>query len=94
MTKHDVKRYIEQEVADIGMLENEVSEVVCFREGCDRRIDVDPVTLVVEDQEAVETIAEVATGPKAETERKRVEVYCSPECRIKRYSNQERELCD
>ena len=86
MSKDDVKRYIEMEAPDIGMVENEVSEVVCFNESCKSRIEVDPATLVVEDTDAVETIAEVGIpDPEEPADRKRVEIYCSPKCRNNRY---------
>ena len=86
MSKDDVKRFIEQEVAGIGMVENDVSEVVCFREECEGRVSVDPATLVVEDDEAVDLVAEVGVAdPDVPADRERVEIYCSPECRNKRY---------
>ena len=88
MTEEDVARYIELEVADIGMVENAVSEVVCYRPGCGERIAVDPATLVIEDDDAVETVTNVpadAADPLGPTDRKQVEIYCSPECRNERY---------
>lgn len=87
MSKDDVRRYIEYEAPGMGMVENEVSEVVCFRDECRGRIEVDPATLVVEDDEAVD----VESGFVGEPNRTRLEIYCSPECRNKRYSQTETE---
>lgn len=86
MSREDVKRYIELEVPDIGLVENDVSEVVCFRGECDNRVRVDSATLVVEDNDAVDLVAEVGVAdPNEPADRKRVEIYCSPGCRDKRY---------
>lgn len=81
MGKEDVKRYIELEVPGMGVVDNDVSEVVCYRGECDNRIEVHPATLVPEDQEAVDV---EARDPET-MNTYQVEIYCSPDCRNKNY---------
>jgi hypothetical protein len=75
-------RHIQYEAPGLGVVENEVSAVVCFNEECDETVRVDPATLVVEDDEAVSVEADVydpETG--GTTGRTEVEIYCSKDCR-------------
>ena len=59
MSKDDVRRYIKFEAPSLAMVENDVSKVVCFRNGCSEQVTVDPSTLVPEDDEAVDLVAQV-----------------------------------
>lgn len=81
MTKEDVKRYISYEAPGLGVVDNEVSEVVCNNDGCDGRVEVDPATLVPEDPDAVDV---EARDPET-MNRYQVEIYCSSECRSETY---------
>lgn len=92
MGREEVDRYIEAEVPDMGLIENRTSAVECFRPDCEKTIELDPSTYVVEDPDAVELISEVLDNPgdpTAEADAKQVEIYCSPDCRNNRYSNNE-----
>ena len=83
----DLVRYIEYEAPGMGIVENEVSEVVCFNDQCDDRIEVDPATLVEEESKAVSIeskIMDMQTGER--TGGVRVEIYCSSDCRNDQYS--------
>lgn len=87
MSPDDLKRYIEEEAPGIGVLGNDVSAVVCFRNECTDTVSVDPETLVVEDRDAVDVESEEYDFEKGETTgRVRVEIYCSPACRKEQYS--------
>lgn len=81
MGEREVKRYIELEAPKAGVVANDASEVVCYRSECDEGIKVDPTTLVLEDDDAVEVEAEEPGGGFLE-----MQLYCSPECRNQRYS--------
>lgn len=90
MSKEDVKRYLEYEVPAIGMVDNDVSEVVCLRDDCEERVEVDPASLVVEDDDAVDVVSELFDHESGQaTGRKQVEIYCSPECRNGQYLQEE-----
>lgn len=83
----DTLRYIEYEAPGMGMVHNDVSEVVCFNDECDGRIPVDPATMVVEDEEAVDVESKEFDPDTGETTGyTRVEIYCSPDCRNEFYS--------
>lgn len=82
MGKEDVKRYIEFEAPGMGVVDNSVSEVVCYRQSCEGRVAVDPQTIVPEDGDAVDV---VARDPETHNVCQ-VEIYCSPECRNQEYS--------
>ncbi len=82
MSEQDVKRYLEFEVPGIGMVENDVSEVVCFNSDCNERVTVDPATLVPEDDEAVD----VESRELGSNTRYQVEIYCSTSCRNDHYA--------
>jgi len=88
MSKDDVRRYIKFEAPSLAMVENDVSKVVCFRNGCSEQVTVDPSTLVPEDDEAVDLVAQVADmgDPLQEDAHDRVEIYCSSDCRNQRYT--------
>lgn len=81
MSEEDVKRYIEFEAPGMGIVDNEASEVVCYRDGCDERVEVDPPTLVPEDEDAVDV---EARDPET-MNIYQVEIYCTPECRNRMY---------
>lgn len=82
----DTIRYIEYEAPGMAMVENDVSEVVCFHEDCDERVPVDPATIVPEPAEAVDIEAREMDPQTGETTGyTRVEIYCSTECRNDRY---------
>lgn len=83
----DLLRYIEYEAPGMGMVHNDVSEVVCFNGQCDARITVDPATLVIEDDDAVDVESREFDPETGETTGyTRVEIYCSSECRNEQYS--------
>lgn len=81
MGREEIKRYIELEAPAIGIVENAVSELVCFRKECDERVTVDPGTFVPEDPEAVDV-----ESKELGTDRWRCEIYCSQECRNEQYT--------
>lgn len=86
MSRQDLKRYIEQQVPNLGEVANDPSALLCFNDDCEESVEVDPGTLVVEDADAVELVSEIGKpDPTTPPDRKRVEVYCSPECRNQRY---------
>ena len=60
MSEEDIRRYIEFDMPAMGIVENDASEVVCFNDGCEERVEIDPETLVPEDPDAVDLEAEVA----------------------------------
>ena len=82
MSEEDVRRYIEFDMPAMGVVENSASELVCFNDGFEERVEVDPATLVPEEEEAVDVVADVAGS----NTRKNVQVYCSKECRNETYS--------
>lgn len=81
MSKDDVRRYIEFEAPGMGVVDNDVSEVVCYRDECDERVEVDPPTLVPEDEDAIDVEARDAESHNVF----QVEIYCSSTCRNKFY---------
>lgn len=88
MSKDDVERYLEAEVPDIGLVENDPAEFVCLKTDCEERVTVDPSTLVIESDDAVEVIAKVAEEPadlSSPVVKKKVQLYCSTECRNSAY---------
>lgn len=82
MSRDDVRRYIEFDMPAMGIVQNKASELVCFTDGCDERVTVDPETLVAEDTDACCVEADVAGS----NTRVNVQVFCSPECRNETYS--------
>lgn len=83
----DLLRYIEYEAPGAGIVHNDVSEVVCFNDECDGRVSVDPATIVIEDENAVDVESKEFDPETGETTGYvRVEIYCSPECRNEFYS--------
>ena len=85
MSEDDILRYIEYEAPGMGVVDNMVSEVVCYRTTCDNRIEVDPHTLVVEDDDAVDVEAKDIDSANTY----QIEIYCSGECRNEAYSRGE-----
>jgi hypothetical protein len=81
MTKEDVNRFVEYEAPGIGIVENDPAELVCFRHECEETVEVHPLTLVPEDDDAVD----VEAGFIGDSSRVRYEIYCSGECRNKNY---------
>lgn len=75
MSKEDVVREIEKSIVESQEIVNNVASVVCY--GCDELVDVDPATLVPEDEGAVEWQIE----PFDEVEPTEVRVYCSVDCK-------------
>lgn len=93
MTCVDVLRFIEYEAPGLGMVENDVAAVVCFNDDCESTVAVDPATLVVEDDDAVDIESEEFDHETGETTgRTRVEIYCSIECRNEKYGKNPAEL--
>lgn len=88
MAKEDVNRYIEFEAPGIAMVENDVAAVVCFRPECETSVSVDPATLVVEDEDAVDIVSEAVDpeDPVNGDTRDQVEIFCSLECRNQTYN--------
>ena len=82
MSKDDVRRYIEYDMPAMGVVQNDASEVICFNDGCETRVEVDPVTLVPEPADAVDVEAKVAGS----NSRYNVQVFCSPGCRNETYT--------
>jgi hypothetical protein len=82
VSRDDVRRYIEFDMPAMGIVENKASELVCFTDGCDERITVDPETLVAEDTDACCVEADVAGS----NTRVNVQLFCSIECRNETYS--------
>lgn len=83
----DILRYIEYEAPGMGMIHNDVAAVVCDNDPCNETVSVDPNTLVIEDESAVDIESEemdMETGEK--TGYTRVEIYCSPQCRNEAYT--------
>jgi len=78
----EMLRYIEYNTPEMAILENAPAAVVCQFDGCEETISVDPETLVVEDEDAVELDAEVYDIEAGQsTGHSRIDIYCSPECR-------------
>lgn len=82
MSREDVKRYIEMEVPAIGMVQNEPASVVCLNPPCEETIEVDPSTLVLEDEDAKGVRPRGRRGDGTDARR-----YCCCECRNSRYSD-------
>lgn len=83
----DLLRYIEYEAPGMGIVHNDVSEVVCCNEECDSRVKVAPETLVEKDDSAVSVESEEYDMEAGEpTGATRVEIYCSPTCRNEQYA--------
>lgn len=82
----DLIRYIEYEAPGMGMVHNDVSEVVCFDNDCEERVPVDPHTLVVEDDGLSIESEEYDPETGQTTGYTAVEIYCSIECRNNTYS--------
>lgn len=72
----------------MAMVENDVAAVVCLNDDCEERVEVDPATLYVEDEDGCAIESETYDMEAGEsTGRSQVEIYCSPECRNDHYSN-------
>lgn len=84
MSEEDVKRYIEFKAPGMGVVDNDVSEVVCYRDGCEEHVSVDPATLVPEDADAVDVEAQ---DPET-MNTYQVEIYCTPDCRNRTYGGE------
>ncbi|WP_435125452.1 hypothetical protein [Halobaculum sp. D14] len=83
----DVLRYIEMEAPGIGMVHNEPAAVVCNNDECYERINIDPATKVVEDDEATSIESKEFDPETGElTGYTRVEIYCSPACRNQHFA--------
>jgi len=80
-----VRRYIEYETPGMGMVQNDVSAVVCFNDVCTERVTVDPATLVIEGDGVDVVSRELDPETGATTGYERVEIYCSPACRNDHY---------
>ena len=83
----DLLRYIEYEAPGMGIVDNDVSEVVCHNPMCDETIPVDPASLVAEDEDAVDVESEEYDMESGErTGYVQVEIYCEPSCRNDAYT--------
>lgn len=80
MTREDVKRYLQFEAPAIGEVLNEPAAVECLNDECEETVQIDPATKVIEG-DGVETRSRIAR----ESNRERVEIYCSAECRNDNY---------
>lgn len=83
MGKEEVLRYFEEEVPDMGVIENKPAALVCFARDCETRVEIDPETLVPESDDAVEVNPYDTDGEPT----KQVQVFCSGECRNRHYSH-------
>lgn len=80
MAKEDAERYIEMEVPGLEVIDNYPASLLCYGRECRETVEVDPETLVLEDDEAVYVEPKDSSGEKHMTQ-----VFCSAACRDEFY---------